>query len=232
MNSSASATSAEAAVYDAALVQRFLNGDQAAFDEIVQRYRSKVFGVALNVLRNRTDAEEIAQDTFIRAYRGLDRFRGESSLVTWLHHIALNLARNRYWYFFRRRRQDTLSLNCPIGDREDAAFVDLIADVGPDPTVETEREEFSAIVSECMAELEPKFRDILTLRNVLDLPYEEIARTLQLNVGTVKSRIARARRTLRLRLIEKCPEFQDQDSEATYFEPRRPAYGRPALSFA
>lgn len=94
---------AEAAT-DRLLVQRFNGGDGAAFDDIVERYREKLQALAARFLRNNADAEEIAQDTLIRAYRGLARFRGESSLATWLHRIAVNLARNRYWHSFRRRK--------------------------------------------------------------------------------------------------------------------------------
>src|SRR5512133_607976 len=103
------AASRQEADHDAELVRRFNAGDEAAFVEIMNRYREKIFSVALALLRNRADAEEIAQDTFIRAHRGLSRFRGDSSLATWLHRIAVNLARNRYWYFFRHRRTEPSS---------------------------------------------------------------------------------------------------------------------------
>src|SRR5881392_4140748 len=108
--------SRSAAAYDAELVRRFNGGDESAFVEIVARHREKIFGIALGVLKNRADAEEIAQDTLIRAHRGLAKFRGDSSLSTWLHHVAINLSRNRYWYFYRRRRHATISLQCPVFD--------------------------------------------------------------------------------------------------------------------
>ena len=108
-------TSSEEAAHDALLVQRFNAGDDRAFVEIMERYREKMFAIAFAHLRNRTDAEEIAQDTFIWAHRALGRFRGDSSLATWLHRITVNLTRNRYWYFFRRRRHRTLSPDCPLG---------------------------------------------------------------------------------------------------------------------
>jgi RNA polymerase sigma-70 factor (ECF subfamily) len=96
------AASHQEAAYDAELVRRFNAGDEPAFVEIMTRYREKIFSVALALLRNRADAEEIAQDTFIRAHRGLARFRGDSSLATWLHRIAVNLARNRLRWWRRR----------------------------------------------------------------------------------------------------------------------------------
>ena len=86
---------------DDELVRRFNAGDESAFVEIMGRYRVKILYVAIDLLHNHADAEEIVQDTFIRAYRGLARFRGDASLLaTWLHRIAANLARNRYWYYF------------------------------------------------------------------------------------------------------------------------------------
>src|SRR5688572_17146607 len=80
-----------AAAHDAVLVRRFIDGDESAFVEIVERHREKIYSVVGSFLKNRADAEEIVQDTFIRAYRGLVRFRGDSSLATWLHRIAVNL---------------------------------------------------------------------------------------------------------------------------------------------
>ena len=97
------AASRQEALYDAELVRRFRDGDESAFVEIMTRYRRKILSIALALIRNRADAEEIAQDTFVRAHRGLAGFRGDSSLATWLFRIAVNLSRNRYRYFCRRR---------------------------------------------------------------------------------------------------------------------------------
>ncbi|MSU70482.1 MAG: sigma-70 family RNA polymerase sigma factor [Opitutaceae bacterium] len=231
-HATATPTSAQEAVYDAALVQRFNQGDEGAFVEIMSRYRAKIFGIALGLLRNHADAEEITQDAFIRAYRGLARFRGDSSLITWLHRITVNLARNRYWYFFRRRRQDSLSLDQAIGEDSAGTFADLIATDAADPAQESVRGEFADLVAACMEKLDEKHREILTLRNVLNLPYEEIAKALRISVGTVKSRIARARENLRTLLTEMCPEFNEAESGSEYFLSPRPAYGRLALAYA
>jgi len=216
----AAASHAEAE-HDAELVKRFNAGDEAAFVEIMTRYREKIFSVALALLRNRADAEEIAQDTFIRAHRGLGRFRGDSSLATWLHRIAVNLARNRYWYFFRRRRHATLSLDCALSEDSDATFADLVATDAPSPSREAATGEFSALVSECMEKLDARHREILTLRNLLNRSYDEIAQALGINVGTVKSRIARARGNLRALLAEACPEFASDAEPGDWFEPNR-----------
>ena len=182
--------------HDAALVRRFNAGDATAFDEIVGRHREKIIAVTFALLRNRADAEDIVQDTFIRAYRGLARFRGDSSLATWLHRIALNLARNRYWYFFRRRRHLTLSLDCTVGADGTATFADLIAAESPSPARSAATQEFTTLVSDCMKKLDAAHREILTHRNLLDRSYDEIASLLGIKVGTVKSRIFRAREEL------------------------------------
>ena len=207
--------------HDAALVRRFNAGDAAAFDEIVGRHREKIIAVTFALLRNRADAEDIVQDTFIRAYRGLARFRGDSSLATWLHRIALNLARNRYWYFFRRRRHLTLSLDCTVGADGTATFADLIAAESPSPARSAATQEFTTLVSDCMKKLDAAHREILTHRNLLDRSYDEIASLLGIKVGTVKSRIARARARLRELLAETCPEFSADSSPTDWFESLR-----------
>jgi RNA polymerase sigma-70 factor (ECF subfamily) len=219
-------------VVDAALIQRFVDGDEAAFVKLMDRYQAKIFNVTLGLLRNHADAEEITQDTFIRAHRGLANFRGESSFATWLYRIALNLSRNRYWYFFRRRRQDSLSLDCALGDDSAATFADLVADDVQDPAQETVSTEFSALVDRCMERLDVRHREILTLRNVLNRSYDEIATTLGVNVGTVKSRIARARENLRGLLADACPEFAPGAALGEWFLPARATYGRPAIASA
>ena len=226
-----SASAAEAAI-DVGLVQRFNAGDDTAFVQIMERYRAKIFTVTLGLLRNHADAEEITQDTFIRAHRGLARFRGDSSLATWLYRIAVNLARNRYWYFFRRRRQDSLSLECALSEENSGTFSDLVADVSQDPAQEAATGEFTNLINACMDRLDARHREILTLRNVLNRSYEEIAQALGINVGTVKSRIARARENLRTLLAEACPEFTPDSAPVDWFIPTRSTYGRPVIACA
>lgn len=210
----------EAAV-DGALVQRFNGGDEAAFVEIVGRYREKLQTLAGRFLRNDADAEEIAQDTFMRAHRGLAKFRGDSSLATWLYRIAVNLARNRYWYFFRRGRHRTLSLDCPLGADGTGTFSDLVASADPDPVRQATTDEFVGMVTVCMTKLEDGHREILTLRNLMHRSYEEIAQTLGISEGTVKSRIARARGRLRGLMTKTYPEFPADCKVTAWFDPAR-----------
>jgi RNA polymerase sigma-70 factor (ECF subfamily) len=217
-------------LFDGVLVDRFNRGEESAFLEIMERYKAKIFSVTHGLLRNRADAEEITQDTFIRAHRGLAKFRGDSSLSTWLYRIAVNLSRNRYWYFYRRRRQDSISLDCALAVGNDATFSDLVADVGHDPAQETVATEFNVVVEQSMLKLDAAHREILTLRNVLHQSYDAIAVELGINVGTVKSRIARARENLRQRIAETFPEFAADVGPEEWFIRARPTYGRTAIA--
>jgi RNA polymerase sigma-70 factor (ECF subfamily) len=213
------------ALHDAELVRRFNAGDESAFVEMMTRHRDRIASIAYAMLKNHADAEEITQDTFLRAHRGLAKFRGDSSLATWLHRIAMNLSRNRYWYFFRRRRHLTLSLENTIGDDNRSTFSDLVASDAADPAREATAAEFSDLVASCMRRLGAEPRKILTLRNTQDRSYGEIAREMGVNIGTVKSRIARARKSLRALLIERCPEFAQDDRPMAWFETSRQSSG-------
>lgn len=198
-----------AARYDTLLVQRFKAGDAAAFTEIVLRHRGRMFAVALARLGNCADAEEIAQDTFVRAHRALASFRGESSLSTWLHRITVNLSLNRYWHLFRRRRHLTRSLDHPLQEGSRAIFADLIASDTPSPVSEAITHELTQLVARCMEQLAAPHREILSLRILQHRSYEEISDLLGINVGTVKSRIARARQNLRILMQDAAPDSVD-----------------------
>jgi RNA polymerase sigma-70 factor (ECF subfamily) len=209
------------ALHDAELVRRFNGGDEDAFVEIVNRYRGKIVSIALGHLRNYADADEIAQDTFIRAHRGLARFRGDSSLATWLHRIAFNLSRNRYKYYRCRQRHAMLSLDRAFSDDNQASFADLIASEAPSPAREATACEFSELVASCMEKLGARQREILVLRNGLNQSYDDIAQALGISIGTVKSRIGRARENLRALLAESYPETGPGGSPLEWFEPIR-----------
>jgi RNA polymerase sigma-70 factor (ECF subfamily) len=219
------------AAHDAELVQRFNGGDENAFVEIINRYREKIFSIALRHLRNHADAEEITQDTFIRAHRALAGFRGDSSLATWLHRIAFNLSRNRHKYYFCRRRHATLSLDCAFSEDNQATFADLIATDAPSPAREATSGEFSELVVSCMEKLGSRQREILVRRNGLNQSYGEIAHDLGISIGTVKSRIGRARESLRALLSEAYPDLEPGGSPFDWFDPIRTC-GHADVAFA
>ncbi|GAB1487600.1 RNA polymerase sigma factor RpoE [Opitutaceae bacterium] len=193
-------TKAEEVALDRLLVDRFKQGDQSAFDEMVRRYWDRIYAMVHQLLRNQQDAEEVTQDAFIRAHRGLSNFRGESAFSTWLYQIATNLARNRYWYWWRRKRDKSVSFDQPVSDDNSTPLSEMIAAELETPEDATVTQELVDRIAVGMEKLGAKHREILILRNVKNLSYEEIAVILGLSVGTVKSRIARAREALRARL--------------------------------
>ncbi len=193
---------AQEVALDRLLVDRFKSGDKSAFDEMVSRYWGRIYSMVNQLLRNPQDAEEVTQDAFIRAHRGLANFRGESAFSTWLYQIATNLARNRYWYWWRRKRDQSVSFDMPLGPESDTTLADIIPSQVETPGDITVTQEFVSRIGRGMERLNPKHREILILRNVKNLSYDEIAEVLHISVGTVKSRIARARESLRSKLGE------------------------------
>jgi RNA polymerase sigma-70 factor (ECF subfamily) len=185
------------ATLDRVLVDRFKNGDAAAFNEMVERYWGRIYAMVHQLLRNPQDAEEVTQDAFIRAHRGLVNFRGEAAFSTWLYQIATNLARNRYWYWWRRKRDKSVSFDAPVGPDTNLTLAEVIPAEVDSPDDLTVTQELVDRVAVGMEKLNAKHREILILRNVKNLSYEEIAAILHLSIGTVKSRIARARDRLR-----------------------------------
>lgn len=187
----------ETAYQDDLLIERIKNGDSAAYNDMVSRYWDRIFARVFNLLKNQQDAEEVTQDAFIRAHRGLKNFRGDASFSTWLHQIATNLARNRYWYWFRRKRDQSMSFDHKLTADGDLTLEDVVHCKDENPSESAVTQEFVDKVSECMIDLSEKHREVLVLRNVKNLSYEEISKKLNISVGTVKSRIARARDNLR-----------------------------------
>ncbi len=190
---------AEKTASDHELLDRCRAGDEEAFDDLVRRHQQRAFNVAFQVLRDREDATEVAQDAFVRIYRSVENFRGECEFTTWLHQIVVNLARNRYRWWKRRGRQSSVSLDSPV-EMGDSEVPMQLAASGDAPDVETLKAEFVELLSRRMEELPRKLCEVLVLRNVENLSYEQIAIVLDCSIGTVKSRIARAREALRQRM--------------------------------
>ncbi len=190
-------TPTEQTTVDKLLLERCRNGDQTALNEMVSTYWDRIFSRVFGLLKNREDAEEVTQDTFIRAQRGLESFRGDASFSTWLYQIATNLAHNRYWFWWRRKRHASMSLDQSLSDDDATSLHDVLPSAEQDPGQVHATQELIDEVAKAMAKINPSHRDILTLRNVKNLSYEEIGAALGINVGTVKSRIARARESLR-----------------------------------
>ncbi|MBI4728238.1 MAG: sigma-70 family RNA polymerase sigma factor [Acidobacteria bacterium] len=173
-------TAPRAAPEDAALVARHLAGDPHAFGEIVARYERQVWAVALRMCGEPEDARDVAQETFVSAMRGLRAFRADARLSTWLHRIAVNASLD---LLRRRGRRETRALD-DVCDRPDP---------GPGPEESAERAERAGAVRAALARLSPDHRATIVLHDLEQLGYSEIAGVLGIPLGTVKSRIHRAR---------------------------------------
>ena len=181
---------------EAALVARAQGGDLSAFDQLVLQHQGMVYAVALRMLGNTDDAREVAQDAFVRAYRGIGTFRLEAKLSTWLVSITMNLCRNRRRWWARRRRVVVASLDDPLETGEGTVGQE-VADPAPNPAETAQRRELQQRVMQTLQLLDEPFRSVIVLRDVQGYSYEEIAQMLHCQVGTVKSRINRARFQLR-----------------------------------
>jgi len=174
---------------DENLMLRVGQGQRAAFDEIVRRYTRKMVNLAYQITGDRDQAEDIAQETFLRAYKSAARYTEMAKFSTWLYTIAINLCRNE----LRRRRFKPYSLE-EMAEREDEGKLRVdIVDERSKPDADLERKEISLLVQRAIAMVPTKFRVPLVLRDIQDLSYEEIGAMLKLPEGTVKSRINRAR---------------------------------------
>lgn len=178
---------------DAELVSRFKEGDRNVFSEIVQRYQDRVYGLCLRWMRDRQQAEEVAQDVFLALYRSLESFRGDSLLSTWIFRVAINHCKNRRLYRARRKLDQHETLE---GERDDDGPARQIASEGPGADAGLVSEQARTLLWEALARLDEDQRSIIVLRDVQDLSYEEIADILELPRGTVKSRLHRARSQL------------------------------------
>jgi RNA polymerase sigma-70 factor (ECF subfamily) len=171
-------------------------GDAPAFSELVKRYEGKVFRLAHHVTQNREDAEDVLQETFLKAYEHLDQFRGDSKFYTWIVRIAVNQALMK----LRRRKSDNaVSLDETIDTGEDN-IVREIAVWDENAEQRYSREEIRGILDSAVQSLEPLYRSVFVLRDIEDLSTEETAEALDLSVPAVKSRLLRARLQLREKL--------------------------------
>src|SRR5215468_4575997 len=190
------AVTSQASVDESVLVTQAREGDMQAFSTLVQRYDGKIFRLAMHVTQNREDAEDVLQETFMKAYEHLDQFKGNSKFYTWIVRIAVNQALMK----LRRRRTDkSVSLDETIDTGEDTV-VREIADWGEDPEQRFTRQELSEILDGAIESLDPIYRSVFVLRDVEDLSTEDTAEALGLSVPAVKSRLLRARLQLREKL--------------------------------
>ena len=173
--------------------------DAVAFDLLVTKYSPDVYALLCRLTSDPDEAADLVQDTFLSALRSIDKFRGESGLKTWLFRIAINESRNRFRWWKRRRRDQTLSLDATIGDSETRVW-ETISDQSISPEAEVLQRERSTALHEALDSLKSVYREAIVLCDIEGMSYEECAAALDTNIGTVKSRISRGRDELRQRL--------------------------------
>src|SRR5579871_114971 len=180
---------------DDQLVRRLRACDEAAYEELLARFQQPVYNLAFRLLNDPGDANDVVQEVFLKVFRNVSHFRRQSSLKTWIYRITVNEAHNQRRWFFRHRSREVGMDDEPgqmrtrdVPDSERSPF---------DCTFDREKHE---LIEQALTRINPLFREVVVLRDVEDLSYEEIAEVLQISLGTVKSRILRGRESLRQEL--------------------------------
>ena len=182
---------------DAELIERFKSGEASAFDQLVRLYASKAYQIAYGLLSDRLDAEEVVQDSFLKAHKNLEKFRGDSSFATWFYRIITNLSRNRYHW--NRRRGAGVNISMSNGENDDVNDKSemQVADKKLNPSVLLQRMEKESALTYAVRSLPENLREVIILRHTEEMSYAEMAKMLGCELGTVKSRLARAREALK-----------------------------------
>ncbi len=174
-----------------AVIERVRGGETEAFEALVLENQKKVYNLALKMTGNENDALDISQEAFIKAFTGLKNFRGESRFSVWLYRLTYNLSID----FIRKSQRSQVSSLTYINDSGEYSDYE-IPDLSSEPGSEIEKRELREAVSKGIGQLPEKHREILVMREITGMTYEDIARTLSLSEGTVKSRLSRARQGL------------------------------------
>jgi RNA polymerase sigma-70 factor (ECF subfamily) len=176
---------------DQLLVEQVQKGDKKAFDLLINKYQHRIVSLVTRYVSDHSEAQDVAQEAFIKAYRAIDRFRGDSAFYTWLYRIAINTAKN--WLVARKRRPPSTDI-----DAADAEQYDMESRLKEQGTPENEmmRDEIKRTVFDTIAELPDDLRTAIMLREMEGMSYEDIALTMDCPIGTVRSRIFRAREAI------------------------------------
>ena len=187
---------------DTWFIERLRAGEAAAFERLVEERSGDIYALLYRLTEDAEEARDLTQETFLQAFRAIAHFRGDSDLRTWLYRIAVNQARNRWRWWRRRRRDVTVSLDAPAegGSAETALAARLPDHHADDPEQLALARERERALTVALRALSRPYREVVVLRDVEGLSYEEVATALEISVGTVKSRLSRGRLELRRRL--------------------------------
>ncbi|HEX9543657.1 MAG TPA: sigma-70 family RNA polymerase sigma factor [Pyrinomonadaceae bacterium] len=184
---------------DHEFIERLKRREAAAFEDLVAERSGEIYGLLFRLTENGEEARDLTQETFLRAFQNIDRFRGEADIRTWIYRIAINQARNRSRWWRRRRRDATVSLDATNGE-SNQSLIGTLAEPSQNPEQQTLAREREIALRSALQRLALAYRETVILRDIEGFTYEEIAATLGINVGTVKSRLARGRQELRKKL--------------------------------
>jgi len=185
---------------DDQFLERLRGGEAAAFERLVAEHSGDVYALLFRLTTDAEEARDLTQETFLRAFQSINRFRGDASLKTWIYRIAINQARNRWRWWRRRKRDLTVSLDATDEQREQPLAATLPNLEAANPEQETLAREREGQLRDALSSLRQSYREAVILRDVEGFSYEEIAAMLQISIGTVKSRISRGRLELRHKL--------------------------------
>ena len=188
---------ANVAPEDLRLVEELRAGSERAYEDLISRFQQPVYNLALRLLNDQADACDVVQEVFLKVFRNVGNFRGQSSLKTWIYRITVNEAHNARRWFFRHRRREVELDTSPEDTRN---WKEMIADHSRSPFDEASDREQHVLIEAALDKINPIFRESVVLRDIADLSYDEIAEVLGVSLGTVKSRILRGREALREQL--------------------------------
>ena len=178
------------------LLQGLRAGEESAYEALIQRFEQPIYNIVSRLLDDPSDAADVVQEVFLKVFRNVASFRGESSLKTWIYRIAVNEGRNQRRWFSRHRRQE-VNLEA---EEPGEGYQHVLPDPGRSPFDVTLDHETQLLIEAALAQVNPKFRAALVLREIEGLSYEEIGAILEISLGTVKSRILRGRDALKKHL--------------------------------
>ncbi len=187
---------------DQSLISLIKNGDKEAFNILIKRYEKKVLNILYLQLGNIPDLEDLAQEVFIKIFKNIKGFRGEAKFSTWIYRITMNVA-----YDYKRKNKEVYSLDEPMKEDEEDTFEKVVPSEEEDPLSVVEKEDIRSKLQKLIRELPKEYQEVLILREYEGLSYEEISKVLKCPVGTVESRLFRARKELKEKLLREVGSY-------------------------
>jgi RNA polymerase sigma-70 factor, ECF subfamily len=194
--------------FDEQLVEALRAGSEDAYESLIQRFQHPVYNLVCRLLDDSSEAPDVLQEVFLKVFRKIGSFRGQSSLKTWIYRIAVNEAYNQRRFFSRHRKQE---VGLERTDEDGISYQEILPDQCRSPFEIVAGLETQELVSEALKEINPSFRAAVVLRDIEEMSYEEVAEVLQVNLGTVKSRILRGREALGKKIASRLEKSESSE---------------------